>query len=184
MQRQPARRLTLALSGLLLLTACGGDDEPEVLPEVAAFGEAREALLAAESGGYDWRVSIKAFPTPLVDESVCWDSPEQPPAVEAVAEAEAYGAHRGDTTLVDVDIPATLALTLLGVEDAVLSRSPLEPEDLAPAVVGVEDGRIVTVTINGPAVARRLSDDDVPVDADLRSHAGLATAEVVLGADC
>jgi hypothetical protein len=152
---------------------------------VRAFDDARDVLLAADSGSYSWTVDIKAFPKPLVDDVVCWGTAEeQPPAVEAIAAAEAYGAHRGDPSLVDVDVPASLALTLLGVEDKVLATSPLGPEDLAPAVIGVEDGRITTVSVNGSAVARRLEDDDVPVEADIRSHADLASTEIVIGPDC
>ncbi|HET7734930.1 MAG TPA: hypothetical protein VFK52_03065 [Nocardioidaceae bacterium] len=193
MQRQLARRLTLAVLTPLLLTSCGGDDEPQVLPEVKAFDDARDALVAADAGRYDWYVEVKAFPKPLIDDVVCWDDasgdpppPEDahPEAVEAIAKAEAYGAFREDASLVDVDIPAALALTLLGVEDKILAKSPLEPEDLAPAVVGVEDGRITTLKVNGAAVARRLSDDDVPVDADLRSHADLAVAHIEFGPAC
>ncbi|HSV41046.1 MAG TPA: hypothetical protein VLI04_19955 [Nocardioidaceae bacterium] len=170
------------VAGCWLLAACGGGDSPGVLPEVSAFDEARDTLLATDAGGYSWTVRIDAFPKPLVREDVCWDSASgRPPALEALAAAEAYGAHRGDSSLVDVDIPASLALSLLGVESKLLERSPLEPDDFAPVVVGVSDGHIASVSVNGAAVARRLDSDDVPVNADLRSHAQLAVAEVVLG---
>jgi len=185
MRRQPATSLTIAVAGLLLLAACGGDDKPEVLPEVKAFNDARDAMLAGDAGGYDWLVKVKAFPKPLVKQTVCWKSPDQPPLLEALSKAEAYGAHRGDAALVDVDVPASLALALLGVEDEVLAKARLEPDDLAPAVVGVDDGRITTVTVNGSAVAKRLESDEVPVNADIRSHAELATADIVLdGTGC
>ena len=116
---------------------------------------------------------------PLVQETDCWTSTETPAAISAIGEAEAYGPHRGDDSQVDVDIPAAMALQLLGVDEATLRRSNVTEADFAPAIVELSEGRISGLMVNGAAVARRLDSDGVAIDSQLQAHAELTTGVAV-----